>query len=185
MCDLETAYSNVPQLVAVRSSSPSTSPTGSSPGASGSDREDFLRESRLLATLTHPHVAKLLGVCTTEEPYCFVMEHGAHGDVYNYLRQMQTDGNVAFGEGVSYNRLLDIMAQTASGMKYLEGCHIVHKDLAARNLILTENNVVKISDLSMGISLFNSDYSDVRGRNNAPIRWQAWETILLVLLQSL
>ena len=32
----------------------------------------------------------------------------------------------------------------------------------------------------MGISLFNSDYSEVRGRSCAPIRWQPWETLLLV-----
>ena len=32
----------------------------------------------------------------------------------------------------------------------------------------------------MGISLFTSDYSEVRGRSCAPIRWQPWETLLLV-----
>lgn len=81
---------------------------------------------------------------------------------------------------ISYARLLDFTSQIANGMKYLEGRKIVHKDLAARNCILTENNSVKITDVAMGISLFNSDYSQVRGRRSAPIRWQPWETILLV-----
>jgi len=65
-------------------------------------------------------------------------------------------------------------------MKYLESRKIVHKDLAARNCILMENcSTVKISDVAMGITLFNSDYSQVKGRQCAPIRWQPWETILL------
>ena len=45
---------------------------------------------------------------------------------------------------------------------------------------MTENNTIKITDIAMGISLFNSDYSEVRGRSCAPIRWQPWESILLV-----
>ncbi len=50
-----------------------------------------------------------------------------------------------------------------------------------RNCILSDGGgSVKIGDVSMGISLFNSDYSEVRGRSCAPIRWQAWETILMV-----
>ena len=51
-----------------------------------------------------------------------------------------------------------------------------------RNCLLCDNNVVKITDVAMGISLFNSDYSEVRGRSCAPIRWQPWETLLLVSL---
>lgn len=54
-----------------------------------------------------------------------------------------------------------------------------------RNCLLCDNNVVKITDVAMGISLFNSDYSEVRGRSCAPIRWQPWETLLLVSLQLL
>ena len=45
---------------------------------------------------------------------------------------------------------------------------------------MTESNTIKITDIAMGISLFNSDYSEVRGRTCAPIRWQPWESILLV-----
>lgn len=51
-----------------------------------------------------------------------------------------------------------------------------------RNCLLCDNNVVKITDVAMGISLFNSDYSEVRGRSCAPIRWQPWETLLLVII---
>ena len=53
--------------------------------------------------------------------------------------------------------------------------------VCCRNCILMENcSTVKITDVAKGISLFNSDYSQVKGRHCAPIRWQPWETILLV-----
>ena len=73
-----------------------------------------------------------------------------------------------------------MISQIASGMKYLEGRGVLHKDLAARNCVLTENNVVKIGDVAMGMGIFDSDYSEVRGRSHEPVRWQAWETVLMV-----
>ena len=53
--------------------------------------------------------------------------------------------------------------------------------LSFRNCILTDNGrVIKIADLAKGNAAYNNDYSEVRGRQGEPIRWQAWETILLV-----
>jgi discoidin domain receptor family protein 2 len=123
------------------------------------DRQEFLRESRLLATLRHANVAKLVGVAMSEEPYCTILEHSLHGDLYHYLRQigkivgaeaaagssstttsssgcssaspMMNSSNTSHN-AINYNRLIDMAAQVASGMKYLEERNVVHKDLAAR-----------------------------------------------------
>ena len=52
------------------------------------DRQEFLRECRLLATLRHTNVAKLIGVAMSEEPHCTILEHSLYGDLYHYLRQI-------------------------------------------------------------------------------------------------
>ena len=55
--------------------------------------------------------------------------------------------------------------------------------LFSRNCILSsENSVVKITDVAMGIPAFNEDYVELQGNGGrlAPIRWQAWETTVLV-----
>ena len=80
LCEVDSDYSNVPQPVAVRS--------GPSHLNDSIDRQEFLRESRLLATLRHTNIAKLLGVAMSEEPYCTILEHSLHGDLYHYLRQI-------------------------------------------------------------------------------------------------
>jgi serine/threonine protein kinase len=98
------------------------------------DREEFLRECRLLATLQHPNLARLIGVSTTEEPYCVILEHSQLGDLYQYLRQQDTSKDI-----LPYSRLLEMSSQIAAGMKYLESRTIIHKDLAAR---LTKTNSV-------------------------------------------
>lgn len=82
ICEIDSDYSNLPQpVVAVRS--------GLAGHLSDSiDRQEFLRESRLLSTLRHTNVVKLVGVAISEEPYCTILEHSLHGDLYHYLRQM-------------------------------------------------------------------------------------------------
>ena len=38
---------------------------------------------------------------------------------------------------------------------------------------------MKITDVAMGMQAFSEDYVEVEGKI-APIRWQAWETTVLV-----
>ena len=52
-----------------------------------------------------------------------------------------------------------------------------------RNCIIScETSVVKITDVAMGMPAFSEDYVETKanGGRVAPIRWQAWETTVLV-----
>jgi len=53
--------------------------------------------------------------------------------------------------------------------------------LICRNCLVFPGELIKLCDLAAGSSAFADHYAVVRGRTSAaPIRWQAWETILLV-----
>jgi len=82
----------------------------------------------------------------------------------------------------SYGALIYMTSQIASGMKFLEALNMVHRDLAARNCLVGENYTIKISDFGMSRSLYSADYYTVEGRAMLPIRWMAWESVLLVSL---
>ena len=67
-----------------------------------------------------------------------VMEFCPNGTLYNFLRS---------GTNTLSPRLtVDWAVQIASGMHYLHQHKIIHRDLKSPNVLLAENNVVKISD---------------------------------------
>jgi hypothetical protein len=41
---------------------------------------------------------------------------------------------------------------------------------------------IKVSDVGMSRSLYSADYYNMEGRAVFPIRWMAWESVLLVCL---
>ena len=75
-------------------------------------------------------------------------------------------------------------------MEFLGKCNIYHGDLAARNILLTENFVPKISDFGFSKRLYSNAskclYKELNDDNNVelPLKWAAIETLMYGLVSS-
>lgn len=72
--------------------------------------------------------------------------------------------------------LLSYSYQIANGMEYLASKNLLHRDLAVRNLLLTDNHVVKICDF--GLARHDESYQIKKLDVPLPVRWMALESIL-------
>ncbi|XP_068779941.1 epithelial discoidin domain-containing receptor 1 [Struthio camelus] len=142
------------------------------PDATKNARRDFLQEARTLGRLRDPNIVRLLGVCAGAGPLCIVTEYMEHGDLHQFLGGPR-------GAALSLATLLHVAAQIASGMRFLAGRNFVHRDLATRNCLVGAGFTVKVADFGMSRHLYAADYYRIRGRALLPIRWMAWECILM------
>ncbi|RXG60888.1 Vascular endothelial growth factor receptor 1, partial [Armadillidium vulgare] len=67
--------------------------------------------------------------------------------------------------------------QVANGMEYLTSRKVLHGDLAARNLLLASNNVVKICDFGLSREMYKNYMYLKKSNEMMPIKWMAPEAI--------
>ena len=114
--------------------------------ASLEDQMEFMREATRHCKLDHPNIVRLLAVCLDGLPL-LLMEFMARGDL---------KGLLAYPEQCP--RLLDnasklgICLDLASALQYLEQVGYVHRDIAARNVLVNQQYVLKFGDFG---TMFN------------------------------
>ncbi|XP_047394532.1 tyrosine-protein kinase Fes/Fps isoform X2 [Sciurus carolinensis] len=129
----------------------------------------FLQEARILKQYSHPNIVRLIGVCTQKQPIYIVMELVQGGDFLTFLRTE--------GARLRVKTLLQMVGDAAAGMEYLESKCCIHRDLAARNCLVTEKNVLKISDFGMSREEADGIYAASGGLRQVPVKWTAPEAL--------
>ncbi|ODM94346.1 Vascular endothelial growth factor receptor 1 [Orchesella cincta] len=68
--------------------------------------------------------------------------------------------------------------EIADGMEFLESRKVIHGDLAARNVLLTEHKVAKITDFGLSRQLYNYSVYVKTENSQLPWRWLSLEAIM-------
>ena len=129
----------------------------------------LLLEARVHARMQHPHLVRLLAVQEEVQPVMLLMEYCEGGDLKNALRQAAAAG----GDGdLSSRQRRDMATQVAAGLSHLHRHLCLHRDIAARNVLLTARGpaprppcgaYLKLADLGLSrILREEQDYYRVR-----------------------
>ncbi|XP_028997585.1 tyrosine-protein kinase Blk [Betta splendens] len=127
----------------------------------------FLQEANLMKQLQHPRLVRLHAV-VTKEPILIVTEFMVNGCLLDFLK---TDE----GKKLKLIKLIDMSAQIAEGMAYIEKKNYIHRDLRAANILVNETLHCKIADFGLA-RIIESEYTAHEGAK-FPIKWTAPEAI--------
>uniref|UniRef100_A0A672J3G8 Inactive tyrosine-protein kinase 7 n=1 Tax=Salarias fasciatus TaxID=181472 RepID=A0A672J3G8_SALFA len=137
---------------------------------------DFRREAEMFAKLSHPNVVRLLGLCREAEPHYTILEYYDLGDLKQFLRISKSKDDKVKSQPISTKTKVSICVQVAQGMEHLSNHRFVHKDLAARNCLISSQRRVKVSSLSLSKDVYNSEYYHYR-QAWIPLRWLPTESV--------
>lgn len=104
---------------------------------------DFLSELGIIAHVNHPNAAQLLGF-SVERGLHLVLKFSPHGSLASLLHGSK--------EGLEWKVRFKIALGIAEGLLYLhDGCQrrIIHRDIKASNILLTEDFEPQISDFGL------------------------------------
>ncbi|XP_071843197.1 serine/threonine-protein kinase SIK3-like isoform X2 [Apostichopus japonicus] len=87
--------------------------------------------------LRHPHIIRLYQVMETERNMFLVTEYASRGEIFDHLK---ANGRMSEREARR------IFKQICAAVHFCHSLTVVHRDLKAENLLLDENNNVKIAD---------------------------------------
>ncbi|KAM3590051.1 uncharacterized protein V6R79_002730 [Siganus canaliculatus] len=124
--------------------------------------EDFIEEAKVMMKLSHPKLVQLYGVCSQQKPIYIVTEFMEHGCLLNFLRQRR--GSFDLGS------FLSVCLDVSEGMEHLESNGFIHRDLGARNCLVNDALVVKVSDFSMARYVLDDQYISSAGAM-FPVKW--------------
>ncbi|XP_031455376.1 ALK tyrosine kinase receptor [Phasianus colchicus] len=143
------------------------------------DELDFLMEALIISKFNHQNIVRCIGVSLQALPRFILLELMAGGDLKSFLRETRPRPNQL--SSLSMLDLLHVAHDIACGCQYLEENHFIHRDIAARNCLLTcrgPGRVAKIGDFGMARDIYRASYYRKGGCAMLPVKWMPPEAFM-------
>lgn len=105
-----------------------------------------IREVSVMRKLEHPNILKLFDVLVTKRHFYLILEYCGKGDLKKYIK----------GKPRSEKFIGNILNQIKSGLEYMYQLNIIHRDLKPQNILVDQDEVIKISDFGFA-KVYNND----------------------------
>jgi len=139
-------------------------------------KEEFMKEAETMLHFDHDNVTTIQGVAVQQAPWLYVLEYCLYGDLRQVLLSCK-----ARRFKVKQLELLYLCEGLAKGMEHVVSKGYIHMDMAARNLLLADKNIVKVADFGLTRKLPESGEKKliVTEKNiKMAIKWLAPECLL-------
>jgi len=112
--------------------------------ATKQEREDALKESRVLSQLRHPYIVRYRENFLEDGWLCIVMDFCEGGDLSDRIKKMRSQRK-SFPE----EQVLRWFTQAILALKYIHDMKILHRDLKSGNFFLSKSGNLKMGDFGI------------------------------------
>lgn len=131
---------------------------------------EFMHEAAMMRKMSHhPNIIRLFGICDDPLNFAIISQLCANGSLHDLLSKKGTTS-------VPWHRIVGIARDAAAGAFHLHCENLIHRDLACRNILVTENWTGVISDFGLSRVLENQNKSH-RTATMSAVRWAAPECL--------
>uniref|UniRef100_A0A8C6RL03 Tyrosine-protein kinase receptor n=1 Tax=Nannospalax galili TaxID=1026970 RepID=A0A8C6RL03_NANGA len=143
------------------------------------DELDFLMEALIISKFSHQNIVRCVGLSFQAAPRLILLELMSGGDMKSFLRHSRPQ--LSQPSPLAMQDLLQLAQDIAKGCHYLEENHFIHRDIAARNCLLSctgPSRVAKIGDFGMARDIYRASYYRKGGQALLPVKWMPPEALL-------
>lgn len=130
--------------------------------------EDVMQEIEIMKSLNHPNVVRMHEMIDDEEDQnlFIVLDYAAKGELLSFNEESSTFYNKHSNNKQSLDEIQspevrlqyeghirNIMRDLVNGLEYVHSQGIIHRDLKPQNILVDENDVVKIADFGVAMKL--------------------------------
>src|SRR3989442_34269 len=117
------------------------------------DVEQFRSEARIIASLEHPNIVRVLDFGVEGKIPFLVMSYAPNGT----LRQLHRKG-----ESVPLPTIVSYVKQVADALQYAHEQKLIHRDVKPENMLLGRRHEVLLSDFGIALVAQSSHYQGTR-----------------------
>lgn len=112
--------------------------------------KDEMSIMNMIKEQPHPNIVECYDIIECETELFLIMEYCDSGDLKSILKKPIKEKYAQF-----------YFCQLANGLKYLDSCCIVHRDIKPKNILLTNNRrILKIADFGFATKITNQSLHD-------------------------
>ncbi|KAI8505948.1 Endothelial cell-specific molecule 1 [Branchiostoma belcheri] len=148
---------------------------------------DFYREAAILVAVhqvqgqddndrNESNIVRLVGLITKSAEKYILLEYAQKGDLLGFLRGIKNNN-----QEYQLENLLLYAVHVARALQELERLRIAHRDVAARNVLITGDDVAKLADFGLARDVYATTQYVRANRPGLdellPLKWMALESI--------
>uniref|UniRef100_A0A914PI70 Protein kinase domain-containing protein n=1 Tax=Panagrolaimus davidi TaxID=227884 RepID=A0A914PI70_9BILA len=135
------------------------------------DVEEYVRELNAIIIIGfHSNIIAFYGWTLQQKTPALITEL-AETDLLQYIRKLR-------GLEFPQKQILSILWQITSALEYIASLSMVHRDVACRNILLTESGIAKLSDFGLCCHCDESFTYRASLQKRLPLKWLSIEALI-------